>query len=419
MKEISIINTTKPQLLSVESEYGLATINNIEFEYDLKKIKLLHNFDIKITLDNDNIFNEITLSKFEKVNFHFINIYSSHDKINWEKITVINIHLNAGKLIISLPLIQAKYINLIINEFTISNDSTKIQGSINYISNPLISTSSNLDRLWVAQNLLEWRNDYGWSSAIHADQKEDIINIDLNHEFYISRIKLKSINENNNYFPVNFLIELSNDKILWNRVISEENYFVSKNNWYEWGFTLYKSRYIRIITIPARVRKNEYVSKILSIDIYAIPQNIIYQAQKNYFSNIYASELFPGLVKLAENNSTLSGVVIQGNDSRLREATTEYHGITQLAKDGESRAGVSVQGNDSRLREATTEYHGITQLAKDGESRAGVSVQGNDSRLREATTEYHGITQLAKDGESRAGVSVQGNDSRLREATTE
>ena len=419
MEEISIINIKKPKLLNVDCEYGSATINNFDFEYDLKHIRHFQNFDIKFNFDDNNSFNKIILNKFEKINLNSIFIYSSDDNLNWEKINIINTYLETGTLILILPLTRSKYVNIIIKEFVIHSELSKFIGKIDFEVDTSISASSNLDRLWVAQNLLEWRNDYGWSSVIHSHQKNDIIDIDFNCEYYISKLKLRSIDENNNCFPEWFFIELSSDKILWNRVISEEKFTVSRNKWYVWSFSLQKCRYIRIIANPARMKKNEFVSKILSLDVFAIPQNTIYQAQKNYFSNIYASELFPGLVKLAENNSNLPGVVVQGSDFRLREATTEYSGIIQLAKDGESNENIVVQGNDSRLREATTQYPGITQFAKDGESRASVAVQGNDSRLREATTQYPGITQFAKDGESRASVAVQGNDSRLREATTQ
>jgi len=419
MQEISIINTRKPTILSIESEYGAALIQGIEFEYDLNKIKSFQNFNITINIHEQSVFNKITVNNLEKININSIGIYSSNDKLNWEKINILNTYLESNLLNIDFPLIKAKHVNIIIKEFQINKETTKITGTLDYIVNTNIQASSNVDRLWVAQNLTEWRDDYGWSSSIHSNPQEDLIEIDFNNHYYISKIKLRAVNENLHCFPETFSIELSNDKIQWNKVINEENYLVSKGNWYEWSFSIYKSRYLRIITKPARIKKNEFISKILSMDVYAIPQNIIYQIQKNYFSNIYASELFPGLIKLAENNSYLPGVAVQGNDSRLRKATTEYPGITQLAKDNENRGGIVVQGNDSRLREATTEYPGISQLAKDNENRAGVVVQGNDSRLRKATTEYPGITQLAKDNENRAGVVIQGNDSRLRKATTE
>ncbi|MDH4263448.1 MAG: hypothetical protein OEV78_10435, partial [Spirochaetia bacterium] len=106
-------------------------------------------------------------------------------------------------------------------------------------------------------------------------------------------------------------------------------------------------------------------------------------------------------------------VSVQGNDSRLREATTEYHGITQLAKDGESRAGVSVQGNDSRLREATTEYKGRVQLARNGENSSSKVVQSNDERIQPATAEKYGIVLLANHGASIPNRIVQSDDPRL------
>ena len=60
-------------------------------------------------------------------------------------------------------------------------------------------------------------------------------------------------------------------------------------------------------------------------------------------------------------------------------------GLVRLAADGETKEGLAVQGNDRRLRDATTEFKGIVELATDGEERELVAVQGNDKRLKHAT----------------------------------
>jgi hypothetical protein len=106
-------------------------------------------------------------------------------------------------------------------------------------------------------------------------------------------------------------------------------------------------------------------------------------------------------------------VAVQGNDRRLRDATTRAKGIVELAEDGEDAPNVAVQGNDRRLRDATTLAKGIVELAEDGEDVAGVAVQGSDRRLRPATPERPGIVQLAREGEHRKGLAVQADDPRL------
>ncbi|MBN2077484.1 MAG: carbohydrate-binding protein, partial [Spirochaetes bacterium] len=130
-----------------------------------------------------------------------------------------------------------------------------------------------------------------------------------------------------------------------------------------------------------------------------------------------ASTAARGIVELAEDGEDAPGVAVQGNDRRLKDASTAAKGIVELAEDGEDAPEVAVQGNDRRLKDATTVAKGIVELAEDGESAPGVAVQGNDRRLRDATTAAKGIVELAEDGEDTPGVAVQGNDRRLKDAT--
>jgi hypothetical protein len=126
-----------------------------------------------------------------------------------------------------------------------------------------------------------------------------------------------------------------------------------------------------------------------------------------------ASTTVKGIVELATDGETASGVAVQGSDSRLAAATTTQRGTVELATSGEAAAGVAVQGNDARLAAATTTTSGIVELATSGEANAGVVVQGNDSRLAQATTSTRGTVELATNGEVAADVAVQGNDRRL------
>ncbi|HRR62036.1 MAG TPA: hypothetical protein P5547_13975, partial [Spirochaetota bacterium] len=72
---------------------------------------------------------------------------------------------------------------------------------------------------------------------------------------------------------------------------------------------------------------------------------------------------------------------VQGNDRRLKDATTHSKGIVELAEDGEDKEGVVVQGNDRRLKDATVDNPGIVTLAKHGENRTLHAVQSDDPRL--------------------------------------
>lgn len=65
----------------------------------------------------------------------------------------------------------------------------------------------------------------------------------------------------------------------------------------------------------------------------------------------------------------------------ISDATESSKGIVELATDGETASGVVVQGNDARLAAATTLNRGTVLLAADGGTTAGTVVQANDSRL--------------------------------------
>ena len=76
----------------------------------------------------------------------------------------------------------------------------------------------------------------------------------------------------------------------------------------------------------------------------------------------------------------------------LKMPQHQAKGIVELAENGEDAPGVAVQGNDKRLKDATSAFKGIVRLANDGENKEGVAVQGSDKRLKNATTISKGIS---------------------------
>jgi len=411
---ISIIRRSNININEVNLNIGNCKFheNNVMLNFENEN-QLKINLLIQI---NSNILNKIIFKANNNNNLDILGIYYSNDNINWTKMLINNVIRKNDFIYVEFPLYQIEYIHIIFN----TKNEKNISITLNNQTEINTTCNNNLDRLWISENLIDLREDYGWSSLVLNENHPININFDLNTVYYLNQIKLRSIKNDNDYFPKKFIIEISLDNLIWHNIVSEENFYTTSFAWYQWIVPIQKCRYIKLTILENnKIKKDEYVSKILDIDLICIPENFIEKLLNKKLEYAYASELIPGVVKLAENLSTKPQSVVQGNDSRLRTATTEYPGLTQLAKDSENRAGVVVQGNDSRLRTATTEYPGLTQLAKDSENRAGVVVQGNDSRLRTATTEYPGLTQLAKDSENRAGVVVQGNDSRLRTATTE
>lgn len=356
----------------------------------------------------------------------------------------------------NFSLIQAKYI-----KFVCYNNQPKkglyqiaigkIQFCISGIVN--IKVSSQLDRLWVKENLIDTRSDYGWSSSLKKEDKEEFIEIDLGSVNRVNEIRMLSKNQKETYFPVSFQISYSDDNITWHNLIEENSFFAEPGTWYRWRFYPLNIRYLRInIKENAVTKEGKYISQIIELELYADPDPLEKRNLNVSLSNIpYASVLRSGIVRLALDGEVKEGVAVQASDRRLRDATTDSKGIVELASDGEDREGVVVQGNDrrlkyasedlpgivrfarnreekplyavqsndDRLKPATTDSKGIVELAEDGEDREGVVVQGNDKRLKKATEHSYGIVKLAKLGESLPGVVVQGNDPRLREGTTE
>ncbi|HRP69226.1 MAG TPA: discoidin domain-containing protein, partial [Turneriella sp.] len=329
-------------------------------------------------------------------------------------------HENRGDIKkFSFPLIGARYFQVhLYQEGGLLHKNEVRRFEIGFLSQAKVRASTELDRLWVADNLTDRREDYGWASKVHEKDEGDTIDVDLGALFFVKEIQLKSIADEFNFFPVAFQLQLSEDNAVWHTLASEDRFYAGPTTWHAWWFAPTRARYARVqINKHAHYKKGEYQSKILDIAVLAEPE--AYSAigkERDNFTRM-ASENIAGLVLLSPNNISAPNRVVQSNDSRLRNATTEYRGIMQFARDNEAAQEKAVQGNDSRLRTATEVNPGIVQLAKSGEDRELTAVQGSDVRLKQATQDSVGIVQLAKDGEAKPGVVVQGNDVRLKSAS--
>lgn len=313
------------------------------------------------------------------------------------------------------PLVEARFLQVNLYQEggpVHKSDLKKLQ--IGFKSKIKVQASSESDRLWTAENLLDRREDYGWASTLREKNAPESVSVDLGESFFVTEFHLKALNEEYNYFPQAFQIQLSEDGAIWQTVQSEDKFFAAPGAWYAWRFAPLKSRFARIqIEKNAHYKKEEYQSKILDLAIIASADSICSSAP----SERVASENVAGVVLLAGNNIAAPNRVLQSNDLRLRNASTEYKGIMQFARDNEAAQEKAVQGSDSRLNAASETALGIVRLARDGESLAHSVVQANDKRLKPATQDSLGIVQLAKDGEAKANVALQANDSRLKIAT--
>ncbi|MBK7054740.1 MAG: discoidin domain-containing protein [Leptospiraceae bacterium] len=283
----------------------------------------------------------------------------------------------------------------------------------------IISSSEN-DRFWVKENIIDERPDYGWSSKEKTSPGEEFLLIDLGSINRVEEIRILSKNAEETNFPEAFYFYYSEDDLSWHQLHEEPQFMSEPGTWYKWKFFPTNIRFFKLLCVNNKPNSmKRYVSQIVELEIYA-DADIIALSKKRIIAETppYSSIMRPGLVRLAADGETKEGLAVQGNDRRLRDATTEFKGIVELATDGEERELVAVQGNDKRLKYATENTYGLIRLAKKGESKSGLVVQSDDDRLKSATTDSMGIVELAEDGETRPGVVVQGNDKRLKKATT-
>lgn len=371
-------------------------------------------------------FNCIEIEKEPKTRQYFPNTFRfevSLDGKIWEPILQeANFSSGTKEPIWHFPLVKARYLKiLILNDrktpvgkylSAFGRFEVKISGLVS------IEASSEIDRLWVKENLIDSRPDYGWSSIVSKTRQNEFLSMDLGSVNEVNEIRLLSSGGKMALFPERFGFSYSEDNISWHHLIEENGFLAEQQTWYTWKFLGTNMRYLRIdITEGARNRDGKYVSQLIEVELYAVPGFMLNPGSNASVHVQHASSLRAGIIRLGMDGENREGVVVQGNDRRLNMAQEGSPGIVELASNGEQAARKVVQADDKRLRIATEDLPGIVRLARNGEQRQGHVVQGNDERLQYATPESAGLVELALDGENRAGVVVQSSDSRLKPAT--
>lgn len=452
MQNISVVKPEPVTLRSVEAGEGTFVAEPGYFSGSVNTGGSINSLAVTVTFEKPGAVNLVDIVP-ESENFNFLlNVFYSEDSVTWQRAAVSTRNKKGSSWRYELPLIFASSIMLVFyKEDNASFSEFKIKKcELSHESAVVLASSSNSDRLWTAENLIDKREEYGWRSEPYEKNSTEFIEIDLGRLYHLNRFALRAVKENPNCFPPAFQVFVSADKARSDSIISEEQFFVAPGAWYSWDFNIVRVRYITIqINQLFRKRKNEFLTQILELNIFAVPENKVKVSEKNNY--ILASELVPGVVTFAENNTAVPNKAVQANDARLKKATVEYPGIVQLARDGHETEKTVVQANDRRLKTASEELPGIVQLAKDAEQAADKVVKSNDSRLQKgseeaygiirfaknneyssltalqasdqrikpATEDQAGILRLAKNNENIAGAAVQGNDNRLREATTQ
>lgn len=144
---------------------------------------------------------------------------------------------------------------------------------------------------------------------------------------------------------------------------------------------------------------------------------------------IDATTTTKGKVELATDGENASGVVVQGNDSRLSDArtpTSHTHVIADITDAGDLAAldtvGTSQIDNDAvtfaKLQNITGPILVGREAGSSGNAESiaiggGLVIAGATLSAVDASTTVKGKVELADDGEVTALTAIQGNDSRL------
>ncbi|EPG50129.1 discoidin domain-containing protein [Leptospira kirschneri] len=424
------IRISHPDLIKIREIKSTGT-------YDLKDGKLLRYSEIKnspgissLTLHFDSVssLNQIRLHSNSQEIAFFPDTFRfeiSMDGIVWEPILqetgFKRLNQKTGQW--NFSLVQAKYLKLI-SQVSEKDNSGKYKISLGQLEVGIsgivkIQVSSEQDRFWVKENLIDQRSDYGWSSKEVSKPGEEFLLIDLGSISRVNELRLFTPKLDPTFFPESFTVYYSEDDLSWNQLLEENQFLSEPGVWYQWRFLPTNVRYLKLVARQKEKKNQEfYQTKIVELELYATPHLSDLTNKPTSEPLPYATVLRSGLVRLAVDGENSEGAAVQSNDRRLRDASTEYKGIVELAGDGEEKEGLVVQGNDKRLKHATELAYGLVRLASNGENRADRVVQGNDDRLRTATISSLGIVELAENGETKEGVVVQGNDDRLKIATS-
>jgi hypothetical protein len=323
------------------------------------------------------------------------------------------------KFRLDLPITFIRYLKLLV--LRQRNVNKKYYSEIGSLAagisgfNSLTATSSSSYQHDVSQ-LVSVAKDTYWESEVRSDQARDKIDIDLGNIFHINKITLASAPLDDHGFPEHFFFEVSTDLNIWTAILEEKNFAAEPSRKYFWEIEATPARFLRIDVGTPRLGDGKYAARIASLEISAAYVNP-YHTHNIGDITPYASVFGAGIVRLAKDGEDAMGTAVQGNDHRLRDASTIFKGITRLAIHGEIQEGLAVQASDPRIQPATEVREGIVRLAYDREDNPGAAVQGNDSRLQEATINGYGIVKLCPDNVYSENSVVTGNDPRIRRAT--
>lgn len=342
---------------------------------------------------------------------------ASLDESSWRILhTEKNLELDTPAYRIDIPLTIVRFLKILI--ITSQKIDGKYFSEIGFARTGIsgireVTASGSSSAQNGPENLLDDSPDSYWESEMKKSAAKESLFIDLGKIFHINRIILGS---GEKAFPENFYIETSADNAIWLPLLEETGFTAQVNKKYFWNTDISPVHYIRIDSRGLKQADGKFGVRMSHLEISAAPFNPFHThniGQLTPYSSIFQA----GIVRLAKDGEDAHGTAVQGNDRRLRDATSLFKGIVQFAADGSADEGLSVQASDSRLKPATDLKPGIVRLAHDRETKQGAVVQGNDSRLQEAGLKNFGIVKICPDGMYKENAAVMGNDPRLHKAT--
>ena len=140
----------------------------------------------------------------------------------------------------NFPLISARYLKFVFfaDKENKSGKYLAAFGEIQVLISGALSikSSSELDRLWVKENIIDNRPEYGWSTAPRPRIEKEYIELDLGSVSRICEARMLSKDDTDVFFPNSFQLLYSEDDIGWHLLFEENSFLVEAACWYRWRF---------------------------------------------------------------------------------------------------------------------------------------------------------------------------------------
>ena len=180
----------------------------------------------------------------------------------------------------------------------------ELDNPVNIALNKTVMVSSSLENGgWLMEHLVDGIRETnparkGWSSVLGIPVNKrcrEWIMIDTEAIYRINRVDIYPAEDG---FPVDFRIQVSEDKVVWADVVVKMNYVLFGNSVQNFIFNPVNARYVRIVGTKLREAGTDSVMRLSEIEIYPVPKtsslsaNIILTADESgilYINGVQAA----------------------------------------------------------------------------------------------------------------------------------